>query len=215
MAIHIPMIQGRIITITTGGSTPSEPTAPNGKVLYKTSANGDWIQSDADITDGTFNDFDEIKSAVAVILPSKDASGNTVTNIGYRAFYRCDSLTSVAIPDSVTIIEYEAFTGCIGLTNVTIGDNVTSIEYGVFYGCHSLTNITIPDSVTSIGYRAFVGCRSLTSITIPNNVTSIGENTFYGCNGLTRVTFNNFDVSTTKTQITENHIFGTKFHDEN
>ena len=146
MAIHIPMIQGRIITITTGGSTPSEPTAPNGKVLYKTSANGDWIQSDADITDGTFNDFDEIKSAVAVILPSKDASGNTVTNIGYRAFYRCDSLTS---------------------------------------------------------------------ITIPNNVTSIGENTFYGCNGLTRVTFNNFDVSTTKTQITENHIFGTKFHDEN
>lgn len=42
-------------------STPSEPTAPNGKVLYKTSADGDWIVSedDADITNGAFNGFNE------------------------------------------------------------------------------------------------------------------------------------------------------------
>lgn len=33
------------------------PTAPDGKVLYKTEAGGEWLQDDADITDGAFNGF--------------------------------------------------------------------------------------------------------------------------------------------------------------
>lgn len=106
MAIYIHTLNGGNITITTGGSTPSEPTAPNGKVLYKTSPDGNWLESAnyADITDGAFNGFDEKGDAVAVIIPSKDASGNDVTSIGEEAFYACDSLTSVTIPNSVTSI---------------------------------------------------------------------------------------------------------------
>ena len=80
--IHIPTIQGGNITITAGGSAPVEPTAPNGKVLYKTSADGDWLESNANITDGAFNGFDEKEIAVEVIIPSKDASENDVTSIG-------------------------------------------------------------------------------------------------------------------------------------
>jgi hypothetical protein len=44
MAIHISTMQGGDIIIATGGSTPSELTAPNGKVLYKTSADGEWLE---------------------------------------------------------------------------------------------------------------------------------------------------------------------------
>ena len=196
-------------------STPSEPTAPNGKVLYKTSADEDWLQSDADITDGTFNGFAEKESAIAVIIPSKDINGNDVTSIGEWSFGTDDILTSVTIPDSVTSIGDNAFSECSGLTSVTIPNSVTSIGDNAFEGCSGLTSVTIPDSVTSIGAGAFYGCISLTSVTIPNSVTSIGDYAFAYCRSLTSVTFNNFDVETTKGLITDpNFIFGTEFYDE-
>ena len=47
---------------------------------------------------------------------------NSVTSIGYLAFYDCSGLTSVTIPNSVTSIGTEAFSGCSGLTSVHISD---------------------------------------------------------------------------------------------
>ena len=61
-----------------------------------------------------------------------------ITEIGDEAFYECDTLTSVVIPDGVT----------------RIGDYA-------FYGCRSLTSVSIPDSVTEIGDGAFAGCDKL------------------------------------------------------
>ena len=165
MAIHINTLNGGDITITAGGSTPVEPIAPNGKVLYKTSADGEWLQSDADIIDGTFNNFFGKESAVAVVIPSKDANGNDVTRITDGVFWDCCGLTSVTIPDSVTYIGEEAFYGCSGLTSVTIPNSVTSIGGSSFYNCSGLTSVTIPDSVTSIGGGAFQGCSNLANLT--------------------------------------------------
>ena len=88
-------------------------------------------------------------------------------SIGSYAFYNCDSLTSVTIPNSVTSIGNSAFAECDSLTSVTIPNSVTSIGNSAFYNCDSLTSITIPNSVTSIGNSAFSGCSSLISITLP------------------------------------------------
>ena len=76
------------------------------------------------------------KDVIEITIP------NTVTNIGFAAFYNCSSLTSVTIPNSVTSIGNGAFMFCSSLTSVTIGENVTSIGEYAFFGCPSLTSIT-------------------------------------------------------------------------
>ena len=114
-----------------------------------------------------------------------------VTTIGYSAFYRCSSLTSVTIPNSVTEIGVGAFSGCSSLTSVTIPSSVTTIWHSAFANCSSLTSVTIPSSVTTIWHSAFYGCSSLTSVTIPNSVTTIGEEAFRDCSSLTSITIPN------------------------
>ena len=98
---------------------------------------------------------------------------NIVLNNGFKeiqksAFYSCDNLKSIVVPDSVTTIGDSAFSSCKSLTSVTIENGVTSIGNHAFSGCTSLTSITIPDSVTSIGDHAFINCDKLKYVYILN-----------------------------------------------
>ena len=98
------------------------------------------------------------------------------------AFWLCESLQSITIPNSVTSIGDGAFKMCKSLQSVTIPNSVTSIGKEAFSSCDSLQSITIPNSVTSIGDGAFWGCKYLQSITIPNSVRNIGNHAFRDCN---------------------------------
>ena len=89
---------------------------------------------------------------------------DSVTSIGVRAFYCCESLRKVIFPNNVMSIDNEAFENCTNLTSVIIPSGVTSINYETFNGCTSLTSVTIPSSITSIEWEAFDGCKSLTDV---------------------------------------------------
>ena len=126
-----------------------------------------------------------------VVIPEEVTYMNTtrkVTSIYQCAFYDCDGLTSVTIPNSVTSIGKSAFYACNHLPSINIPSGVTSLSDNVFEGCNLLTSIIIPNGVTSIGYQAFLGCWRITSITIPNSLTSIGIEAFKNCSSLTSVT---------------------------
>ena len=136
------------------------------------------------------DEYDEHKYSGDIAIPETVTYKNrelSVTSIGEEAFYDCDGLTSVDIPDGVTSIGESAFEGCSGLTSVDIPDGVTSIGNSAFKGCSGLTSVDIPDGVTSIWGGAFEGCSGLTSVDIPNSVTSIGTYAFNGCEALTSV----------------------------
>jgi len=114
---------------------------------------------------------------------------DNVTDIGYKAFANCNSITSVVIPNSVTKINSRAFNGCTNLTNLIIPDEITFIGIGAFYNCDSLTSIIIPVKVINLEDRVFQGCDNLISVTIGNSVTSIGDDAFSNCTNLTSIKF--------------------------
>ena len=161
-------------------ATASAQTPPDNEIWY-TTTNGEItdlsIGEDFEILSHSYNNG-------RVVLKFRDS----VTSIGEGAFYDCDNLTSITIPNSVTSIGSCAFNGCSNLTSITIPNSVTSIGQVAFEGCSNLKSITIGNSVTSIEDYAFSGCSRLTSITIGNSVTSIGEGAFYGCSSLTSIT---------------------------
>ena len=141
--------------------------------------------------------------------------------IGNGAFFWCESLTSINIPNSVTTIGNGAFSRCSSLISINIPNSVTTIGRGAFSRCNSLTSITIPNSVVTIignpfyfwygnlynESKAFIyedhvlfNKNKTTLIayiareknyTIPNSVTTIGEGAFNGCYSLTSINIPN------------------------
>ena len=171
-----------VVHLVTGNGVTSPSGLPISKNL-KSIVIGNGVTNLA----GWFSDCTGLES---VTIP------NSVTSIGYKAFYGCSNLTSVTIPDSVTDIGLGAFAHS-GLTNATIPNSVTRIgenryvdesaNTGAFYGCKSLKSVTIPGSVTEMWGRTFGNCTGLESVVIGNGVTSIGRATFEDCCGLTSV----------------------------
>ena len=89
--------------------------------------------------------------------------GNSVTSIGYAAFYGCTGLTDVTIGNSVTSIGRSAFGGCDRLESLTVAANnsvyhsaenciIETASKTLVVGCK---NSVIPTdgSVTGIGYQ--------------------------------------------------------------
>jgi hypothetical protein len=111
----------------------------------------------------------------------------SVTSIGDWAFGDCFSLSSVLIPDSVSSIGEAAFYACDGLANIVLGSGLLSIGDSAFAECSGLSNVEIPDRVSNLGDWAFFACGGLTDVVIPDSVASIGEGAFCSCSGLLKV----------------------------
>ena len=117
-------------------------------------------------------------------------SPSNIQQIGSQAFYNCNKLTDIDIPQSVTELGDDAFRHCTSLEDVTFGEGSTllSLPASIFQDCSALTDILLPASLTAIGNDAFNGCEKLTSIIIPEEVSSIGLRAFKGCTKLEAIT---------------------------
>ena len=110
--------------------------------------------------------------------------GSNVSVIGERAFYGCEAITDIVLPNSLTQLGTRAFYKCTKLKNVTLGTSLTEIPDYAFYNCSALEAISIPDGVTRIGRYAFKGCSSITELNLGKNVDTVDEYAFYACTGI-------------------------------
>ena len=127
-------------------------------------------------SNSTITSFDELQYFISL------------STIRGSAFYGCNNLTSIILPNSITAIYGSAFYNCNKLTSIEIPNSVLTIGSYAFYNCSGMTSVNIGSSVTSIGEDAFYNCNKLTSIEIPSSVTNMVTNPFAYCRGLEQIT---------------------------
>ena len=120
---------------------------------------------------------------------------SSVTSIGDRAFYGCDSLSEIVIPSSVTSIGDRAFYGCSSLKYISIPKSVICLNGNPLAGWDSKLECLSPNFVYEddilfnkdksriISFRN----QNIKTYVIPSSVTSIGDSAFYGCRSLSEI----------------------------
>ena len=112
----------------------------------------------------------------------------SVTSIGDYAFYACEDLQTVLLPNSIESIKRGAFSHT-GISSITIPASVTgAIDYDMFYMCSSLNEIVVDEN--NKVYDSREGCNAIVKTanneiivgsnnsTIPAGIVSIGERAF-------------------------------------
>lgn len=130
------------------------------------------------------NDTIQIKGytgdAAELIIPT-ELDGYPVTSIYGSAFWYCNSLTSVTIPDSITLVDNNPFAGCENLTEILVSSEHPTLETidGVLFdkkekrlicypGGATEKTYAVPQDTRTIGSHAFAFCNSLESVTVPD-----------------------------------------------
>ena len=125
----------------------------------------------------------------------------SVTSIGDVAFYECENLRNVDLPDSITEIGRFAFNMCHNLQLKSLPENLNEIGTSAFAYCENLQLVVLPNGLREISYGAFSHCRNLQLEELPDGIETIGDQAFEFCErlglirlpeGLTRIGNNAF-----------------------
>lgn len=163
------------------------PAGRNGEFALPASVYevGDYAFALAKITQVDFSNVQVIGPAAymssdleAVIIP------DNVTQMGGRAFFRCEYLTTLHIGYGIAEIPDGAFSYCYALQSVMIPNTVQSIGGGAFGNASLHEGLTFEKDSTLvyIGRDAF-RCTNIGSVEIPASVVMIDERAFLGSCG--------------------------------
>jgi hypothetical protein len=131
-----------------------------------------------------------------ITVPS-EVNGYKVVEIDDRAFFGCNNLTGIVIPNTVTSIGWQALSYCSSLSSISVAEGnevydsrgncnaiISKPNNVLWFGC---MNTVIPDGVTQINSYAFLGSTGLKDINIPNTVKAIAYGAFGNCSSLSKI----------------------------
>lgn len=154
-----------------------------------------------ELAGGAFRDKTEVGM---VIIPQG------VQSIGEYAFYGCENMSRIALPDSIESIGANAFGNTLWSNShsnesvMTIGqwiighkgnlnsqltfeNEIIGIADEAFKDEGILTRVNLPLSLKYIGNSAFDGCINLRTMSLPDSLLEVGDSAFHNCKSLGKV----------------------------
>lgn len=168
-------------------SKPAEQSVPEESKVTSAVATTSGSMVEGDFEYAPLNDRGKVdESAVMitkyigngghVIIPS-ELGGKPVKSIKgstLGAFYRCENVTEVTIPEGVLYIEIAAFCKCKNLEKINFPSSLVRIGGRCFEDCDSLVTVTLPENLNEISYEAFADCDSLKTVYLNDNLHVLG-----------------------------------------
>lgn len=154
-----------------------------------------WSHNFTSIPDATFSGCTSLTN----FSFEGEATGSLCARIGNNAFYNCESLVKINLPNANTDIGKTAFGNCKKLQEVVVSDKLANVDKGAFGGCWVLTlyprsdtnktknKVVLPSTWKTIADSTFEKCNGITQADI-KYVTSIGKSAFDSCHSLTSIT---------------------------
>ena len=131
--------------------------------------------------------YSDSKIQEAKILPN--VNGCTIVEIATRAFYHCENLKKVFLPDTIKKIKNEAFCGSYKLEKINNNNQllVENIGFKAFKDCKKLKGLKL-ESLKTLGKSVFENCECLLFVILSNKLEVLEENTFLNCSSLQNIT---------------------------
>lgn len=146
-----------MISIQASYAADFSSVSPSGHTLYYNITDADNHYVCVTYPGGSFGYSGYTKPSGHVTIPSTviyNDTTYTVTAIGHYAFFSCNGITSISIPNTIIIIGNASFNGCYQMSSITFPNSVRVIEAGAFPG-GGLSSITMSDSIEYCGERNF------------------------------------------------------------
>ncbi len=104
--------------------------------------------------------------------------------IGDYAFYDCNKITEVVLPDSLTTVGEYAFYLCSSVTKINLPDSIKTIGGWGFFALGEIDNFSIPSAITKIDQQQFDYCHFKT-LTLPQSLQTFDHASWTNLKALT------------------------------
>ena len=115
--------------------------------------------------------------------------------IGYGAFYHCDDLQEVVLPETVRCVEPKAFSHTMWVQNFLESEGASAeddflVTGGVLAAYRGNTaDVTVPEGVRVIAGEVFRDHTEIEKVSLPDSLLVVGEGAFEGCGSLSQIVF--------------------------
>lgn len=119
-------------------------------------------------------------------LTSVDFSACSFLILNHYAFYNCENLSTVILPNEVEVTAYGnyVFSDCTSLVEISFPIR-TSMGGYIFKNCTNLEKVNFSEGLTAVGIGTFQNCSKINNIVLPTTcIASIYGATFENCSNL-------------------------------
>lgn len=154
-----------------------EVTMDEGVMTFRVYEDHAEVLSFAEVTDDSW-----LECLNHVVTVPAAVEGVPVTQVCHEAFYNCDEIKQVILPDTIVKIDYRAFYSCKYLDTIHLPESLKELGNSAL-AWTGLQTVQLPGGLEMLGYQCLAGT-PLTEVTIPAGTKLVGAGCFASCEAL-------------------------------